>query len=134
MLMTGVLLQTTAASEAVERFTTLALGARDALVGAGVFLAILITGWLIAFATAWIVKQVLRFARFNEGLRGLLGHPVLGAHEPAAIAAWAIYWLLLSIALVIAVDSLGLDLGSSLAARLRDILPRVLTATILLAR
>jgi hypothetical protein len=131
--MLGSLLLQSGAGEVFDRFSTLAFNARDALVSAGVLVAILLVGWLVAFVTSWLVKWVLRAVRFNEGLRGLLGHPVLGSHEPAAMASWAIYWLLLFAAVVIAFDSLGLDLGPSLAARLRDILPRVLTATILLA-
>ncbi|HUK64663.1 MAG TPA: hypothetical protein VLV15_15075, partial [Dongiaceae bacterium] len=44
-----------------------------------------------------------------------------------------VYWLLLMLSLVVAFDAMGLDVGSSLAERFRDVLPRVLAATILLA-
>ncbi len=132
-MMASMLLQTSAAGGWFDRYVSLSQGARDALGGTLVLGAILLVGWAVAFAVSWVVKHVLRWLRFNDGLRGLVGHPVLGAHEPAALAAWAVYWLLLFATLVVAFDALGLDVGSSLAARLRDVLPRVLAATILLA-
>ena len=132
-MMASMLLQTSAAGGWFDRYVSLSQGARDALGGAVLLGVILLVGWVIAFAVSWVVKHVLRWLRFNDGLRGLVGHPVLGAHEPAALAAWAVYWLLLFATLVVAFDALGLDVGSSLAARLRDVLPRVLAATILLA-
>src|SRR5205085_5298144 len=129
----SLVMQTSTASETLDRFLAMSQGARDALAGALVLAAILLAGWLIAFAVSWIVKHLLRVLRFNDGMRGLVGHPVLGVHEPAAVAAWAVYWLLMFATLVVAFDALGLDVGPSLAARLRDVLPRVLAATILLA-
>jgi hypothetical protein len=132
-MVASVLLQTVQVGRGWDRFLTLGTAARDALVGAALLSAILLAGWLIAIAVSWIVKHMLRLLRFNDGMRGLVGHPVLGAHEPAALAAWAVYWVLLFATLVVAFDALGLDVGLSLAARLRDVLPRVLAATILLA-
>src|SRR5437867_1877147 len=132
-MVASVLLQTVQVGRGWDRFVTLGTAARDALVGAALLGAILLAGWLIAIAVSWIVKHMLRLLRFNDGMRGLVGHPVLGAHEPAALAAWAVYWVLLFATLVVAFDALGLDVGLSLAARLRDVLPRVLAATILLA-
>ena len=72
--------------------------------------------------------------RFNQGIRslfGLSGAPL--AHEPAAIASWAVRWLVIVVAVLLAMDVLGLNLTSGVADRLVDALPRVVTATILLA-
>src|SRR2546425_11477732 len=100
-MMASMLLQTSAGGW-FDRFLSLSQGARDALGGAAVLGVILLVGWLIAYAVSWIVKHLLRLLRFNDGLRGLVGHPVLGAHEPAALAAWAVYWLLLFATRVVA--------------------------------
>lgn len=131
--MRAILLQLPANGDWSGRLTALAAATRETLIGFVVLVAILLAGWLIAFAVSRLVKLVLRLLRFNDGMRGLVGHPILGAHEPAAIAAWAVYWLLLLATLVVAFDALGLDVGSPLAARLRDVLPRVLAATVLLS-
>ena len=131
--MLAILLQLPAPAGWADRFMALGRAARDTLAEFGMLVAILLAGWLVSVAASWIVKQVLRRLRFNDGLRGLVGHPVLGAHEPAAIAAWAVYWLLLLATFFVAFDLMGLEIGASLAARLRDVMPRVLAATMLLA-
>jgi hypothetical protein len=131
--MMAILLQLPTSSGWADRFTALAMATRETLAGFAVFAAIMLAGWLIAFAVSWLVKLVLRALRFNDGMRSLVGHPILGAHEPSAMAAWAVYWLLMLTTLVVAFDTLGLDVGSPLAERLRDVLPRVLAATVLLA-
>jgi hypothetical protein len=131
--MTAVVLQFVTVGSWTDRFVALGNSTRGTLAAFAVLAAILLVGWLLALAVSWIIKQLLRSLRFNEGLRGLVGHPVLGAHEPASMAAWAVYWMLLLVTLIVALDVLGLDVGPLLAERMRDVLPRVLAATLLLA-
>ncbi len=117
----------------LDWLTPLADKARGTLGALAGVVAILIAGWLVAVLASWIARLVLRLVRFNEALRGLVGHPLLGGHEPAALASWAIYWVLLIAGWVVAFDWLGLGVGAALQERLRDVLPRILAATILLA-
>jgi len=132
-MMPVLLLQLAETDVWLERFSALGRTALDTLGGFVVLILVLLVGWAVAWLVSLLVKVLLRVLHFNEGMRGLMGHPVLGIHEPAALAAWAVYWLLLLATFVIAFDALGLDVGPSLAERLRDVLPRVLAATILLA-
>lgn len=116
----------------LERITPTSDELRLALAEFGVVLMILAGGWLVATFAAWVLKSSLRAVRFNDGMRGLLGHGVFGTHEPSALAAWALRWLLLIVALVLAFDAVGLGVGAALTDRLRDLVPRILTAAILL--
>lgn len=106
---------------------------RDGLVLLAVTVLVLSTGWLVATAASGLLRLVLRRIRFNDGLRRLLGPEAMGTHEPAALASWALHWILLLTSAVVACDVLGLGLGAALVARFRDILPRVLASGILLA-
>jgi hypothetical protein len=54
-------------------------------------------------------------------------------HEPAAIASWAIYWTIIVVALMLAIDTMGFTLSSSVGARLADVLPRIVVSAVLLA-
>lgn len=89
-------------------------------------------GWLIASLVARLLRAVLRRGGFSSGARSLLGHRALGAHDPAHVAASLVKWLLVAIAALLALDLLGFQLGQELAMRLRDALPRVVAASILL--
>src|SRR2546428_13639213 len=123
-MMASTLLQTPAAGGWFDRFLTMSQGARDALGGAVILGAILLAGWLVAYAVSWIVKHLLRLLRFNDGLRGLVGHPVLGAPEPAALAARAGDWRLLFAAPGAAFARLGPAFRSSLSAGRRVVRAR----------
>ncbi len=101
--------------------------------GLGLLLATMVglVGWAIARLVSRGMLLLLRMARFNEGMRRMLGIP--GApmrYEPAAIASWAIYWTLLLLTLMLAADVLGFNLKFSVGERLAEVLPRVTAATI----
>lgn len=93
---------------------------------------VVLVGWLLAALVGRMLRAVLRRGGFSAGARSLLGHRALGAHDPAAVAASLVKWLLVAIAALLALDVLGFQLGQELAARLRDALPRVIAAAILL--
>jgi len=113
---------------------------RDLLasVGAGALgfllaLAVALVGWAIAGIVRRVTLAVLRAARFNEGMRALLGeNGVPPRHDPAAVAAWGIYWVVLVSSVLFAIDTLGFELIASVSLRLRDVVPRVVTATVLM--
>jgi len=97
-------------------------------------LAVLVAmiGWMIAFVVARMVLWLLRTMRFNEGIRKLLGDeggfPL--RQEPAAVVAWLAQGTLVVLAIMLAADLLGFDLTRSVGDRMRDVLPRVVAATI----
>lgn len=93
--------------------------------------AIALVGWLLARAVRALTREVLRRLRFNEAMQRLSGAPP-GAmrFEPAALASWVAYWFVALFGLVVAADALGLEVTSSVAERLREVLPRVVAATL----
>jgi hypothetical protein len=95
-------------------------------------LLVALIGWALAALVATAVRLLLRALRFNEGVRGLAGGGTPG-QEPAALAAWAIYWALIVVALVLALDTMGLRLGEAITQRLAEVLPRIAAAGFLLA-
>jgi hypothetical protein len=95
-------------------------------------LLLVLLGWLLASLVAGLLRAVLRSAGFTARARSLLGHGALGAHDPAVVAASLVKWVLVAIAGLLAFDVLGFHLGEELAFRLRDALPRVVAAAILL--
>jgi len=97
-------------------------------------LLVVLIGWVLARLLEAITLHALRALRFNQGVRGLLGgtgsEP---AHEPAAFASWAVRWTVVVVTVLLALDVLGLNVTSGVGDRLVDTLPRVVTATIMLA-
>jgi hypothetical protein len=117
-----------------ERLYRIAYGvgaaALDLLVSVGIALA----GWALAALAARVVQALLRAARFNEGVRGLFAPAGRELRfEPAAAVSWAVHWVIVLLAVMLAADVLGFDLSRSVGDRLRDVLPRVVAATIVLA-
>jgi hypothetical protein len=96
-------------------------------------LVVLAVGWALARLAGALVLWLLRVARFNDGMRGLLG-PGSGTDrwEPAVLASRLVFATLLALAVVLAADALGMDLANSVGSRLRDVLPRVVAAMIVL--
>jgi hypothetical protein len=130
----AVILQTDTWSLLVERVRALLGTAGQALTDWLLAVVVVLVGWLLARVLEVITLHVLRALRFNDGIRGLLG--LTGAaltHEPAAITSWAVRWLVLVVSVLLALDVVGLNMTSGVADRLVDALPRVVTATILLA-
>ncbi len=97
-------------------------------------LLVVLVGWAIASLVARALLPLLRRLHFNDGVRGLLG--IYGdpssRHEPARLAASAAFWVILAIAVMLAMDVLGFALSQAVSDRLRDVVPRVVVATIML--
>jgi hypothetical protein len=94
-------------------------------------LFVLTMGWAAARLLSAAALGVLRFARFNEGVRGLVGPGFRSAGpEPAVLASLTVFWCVLGLAAVLSADALGLELGRAVTDRLRDVLPRVIAAAI----
>ena len=131
---TLVILQFQPWDDLVARVRELLNNAGAGALGFLLALAVALVGWAIAGIARRVSLWLLRAARFNEGMRGLVGEAgPLPRHEPAAVAAWGIYWALLVAFVLFAIDTLGFDLVSSVSLRLRDVIPRVVAATVLMA-
>jgi len=126
-----VMLQVAPWDDLLARLQALWTGIENSALNLVVALIVLLVSWALGRLIGWLSLVVLRRARFNEGMRGLLG-PAAGVHEPAAIASWLLYWLVLTLGGLLALDWLGFDLGALVGARLRDVLPRILASAILL--
>lgn len=111
--------------------------ALDALSGLGaigmqalIALFVLGIGWLVGRLVALALRQVLRWSDFDRAW-GRLAH---GGREsagpsPTTTAAALAHWGVLLLSAVVAGDALGFELSASLGTSLRDVLPRVLLAT-----
>jgi hypothetical protein len=94
-------------------------------------LVVLLMGWALARLLSAATLGVLRFLRFNEAIRGLLGPGFQATGpEPARVASITVFWSVLLMAAILGADAIGMDLGGSVLARLRDVLPRVVAAAI----
>jgi hypothetical protein len=117
----------------VERVRDLLAGAGSGALGFLLAVAVALVGWVVAGLARRAALGILRAARFNEGVRGLAGESgPLPRHEPAAVASWALYWAVLVTSVLLAIDTLGFELVASVSMRLRDVVPRVVAATVLL--
>ena len=127
------LLQTAAFQSVWERVLNLLTNAARGGLDLGIALVIGLVGWLLARLLARLTLLVLRAVRFNQGVRSLGGLPGGPERfEPAALASWGVYWAVMLLTVMVASDILGLNFTTSLGDRLRDILPRVMAATIVL--
>ncbi len=104
-------------------------GAANVLVA----VVVLLLGWAVSALVSGVVRGVLRAARFNEGIRRVLGTRSTARHEPAGVAGWIIYWLVMAGAVMLALEVLGFSLASSVAARLGEVVPRIVTSAVLFA-
>jgi hypothetical protein len=128
----NLILQSVALGAWMDHLKVMGSAALSALLNVGLALLVALVVWGLAALAMRVVRYLLRGARFNEATRHLFGLEFLGAHEPAAIAAWAVHWLMIGAGLVIAADLLGFHVTESLADRLGDLMPRVLAAGIVL--
>jgi small-conductance mechanosensitive channel len=104
-------------------------GSMDALLA----IAVALVGWGLASLLSWVTLHLLRALRFNQGIRALMrreGDPL--QLEPAALGSWVVYWGVIVVSLMLAFDTLGFDLSGPVTERLRDVLPRIAVATLLL--
>jgi hypothetical protein len=117
----------------VHRVQALLTGFGDGAIGFLLAVGVALIGWLIAAVVRRASLALLRAARFNQGVHGLLGTGgPLPRVEPASVAAWVIYWIVLVTAVLLAIDSMGFELVAAVSLRLRDALPRVVAATVLM--
>lgn len=133
-MMATVILQSRTWDLLVERVRGLLSVGGQVIVDWLLAILVVLIGWIIARLFETFTLHLLRALRFNQGMRGLLGATgAAPAHEPAAFASWAVRWTVVVVTVLLALDVLGLNVTSGVGDRLVDTLPRVVTATIMLA-
>lgn len=93
--------------------------------------ALLLLGWGVGAALSWLTRTLLRALRFNEGVRRLFGLHGTPRHEPAGLAGWAVYWLVLGVAALFCLEMFGINIRETVGTRLSDVMPRVITSGLL---
>lgn len=102
-----------------------------------VALVILFIGLLVARLIRTVVERVLRMARFDTlteraGINQALQHGQISA-SPSGIVGKLFYWIVALLALVMAIDALGLTVATELLNRLLFYIPNVIAAVFILA-
>lgn len=132
-MLTMVVLQAEPWSYLSSRLGELGSEAGQGAVNLAVALAVLVVGWALATIVSRLAVVVLRVLRFDDAIRRLLGPRASLRHEPVAIAGWAAYWAIMVAAILLAFDMFGYTLGASVADRLGEVLPRIVTSAVLFA-
>jgi len=119
--------------EPTRQMLTRIMGYLPVLLGA---LAILIVGWIVARIIRLIVDGVLKVVRFDtladkSGISEILrkGDLKISARE---VVSNIVYWLIIIMVLVMAVDALGLPKSSDVLASLFAYVPKVIAALLVL--
>jgi len=119
--------------EPIRQMLTRILAYLPVLLGA---LIILIVGWVVARAVRRIVDGLLKVVRFDAladkaGISQVLekGDLKISARE---LVSRLVYWLIMIMVLVMAVDALGLPKSSDVLASLFAYVPRVIAALLVL--
>lgn len=101
-----------------------------------VALVILIVGWIIARVIRALVERVLRLARFDilterAGINQALLQGQITTN-PSGIVSKLFYWIVVLLALVMAIDALGLTVATQLLNELLFYIPNVIAAVFIL--
>src|SRR5262245_19097758 len=95
--------------------------------------AVMAAGVLVATLAGGVLQASLRWARFDDGVRQLLGAAGSPRFEPTRLVAVTVRVLVLIVAGVVAFKLLGVPLAASVGARLGEVVPRIVTSALLLA-
>ena len=119
--------------EPVRQMLTRILAYLPVLLGA---LIILIVGWIVAKAIRRVIDWLLKTVRFDvladkAGISKVLrkGDLKISASQ---LVSGLVYWLLIIMVLVMAVDALGLPKASDVLSELFNYIPRVIAALLVL--
>lgn len=95
--------------------------------------AIAFLGWLLAILLGRAVQFVLSHTGVDSSAQrlapGELRRPEL---YPSRIVGYALFWTVFLSGCIVALRVVGLDLAPSIAARLQDLVPRILTSAVVL--
>jgi hypothetical protein len=96
--------------------------------------AIAFLGWLLATLLSRAAQFVLARTGVDASAQLLAapGEPRRPELYPSRIVGFALFWTIFLSAVIVALRVVGLDLAPSIAARMQDVVPRVLTSAIVL--
>ena len=96
--------------------------------------AIAFLGWLLATLLSRAAQFVLARTGVDASAQQLAapGEPRRPELYPSRIVGFALFWTIFLSAVIVALRVVGLDLAPSIAARMQDVVPRVLTSAIVL--
>jgi hypothetical protein len=117
----------------LERFAALGRAYGQAALNVLAALLVMLVGWALAALLARLANALLRLFRLENILRRVLRPRTVTPRDPAGIVAWAVYWLVLSGAAMLALEVLGFSLAASVADRLAEVVPRIVTSAFLFA-
>jgi len=126
-----IVLQTQPLSGLVERLRTLGRDAGTGALDVVIAVAVVCLAWAVAALVARLLRGTLRAFRFNDGMRRLVGARAAERHEPAAVAAWAAYWLILAAGALLALELMGFNLAASVGDRLGQAVPAIVASAVL---
>jgi hypothetical protein len=118
-------------SDVLARLGTLGRSAEQGAIALSIAVVALCAGWGVAAVVSRLLRRLLRAVRFDEGVRGLIGARAAARHEPAGIAAWAVYWLVMACTALLALELMGFNLAASVGDRLGEVIPRIVAAAVL---
>jgi hypothetical protein len=96
--------------------------------------AIAFLGWLLAALLSRAAQFVLARTGVDASAQALAapGEPRRPELYPSRIVGFALFWTVFLSAVIVALRVVGLDLAPSIAARMQDVVPRVLTSAVVL--
>lgn len=128
-----IVLQSEAWSNLSSRLGDLGRTAGNGALDLAVAIVVLLVGWGLSALVSRLVRALLRALKFNSAVERVLGTGAVARHEPSGVVAWAVHWLLLAGVACLALDTLGFNLAASVAERLADVVPRIVTSAVLFA-
>jgi hypothetical protein len=126
-------LQTTPWSELFPRLTELGISLEHGAFSLLVALVVLLVGWGLGALLSRVVRSLLHALKVDEAAQNVLGARAAPRHAPSAMVAWALYWAVIACAAMVAFELLGFHLAISVADRLGEVIPRIVTSAILFA-
>jgi hypothetical protein len=91
-----------------------------------------LVGWLIAALLSRAIQGVLSLVGVDASVAKLQRDGVRAELRPSKLAGYAVFWCTFLAACVVSLRAVGLDLVPSIALRLEDVVPRVLTSALVL--
>lgn len=111
------------------RLTDLGQSAGRGASGLALALVAVVVAWWLATLAGALTRSLLRVLRFDGAVRKLTGEVSDGGRRSASmLAGWAVHWGVLAFGVLFALDLMGFAVSPAVAARLSDILPRIVAA------
>lgn len=93
--------------------------------------AIALVGWLIATLLSRAAQSLLSLAGLDAPAKRLAaGVGARPEYLPSRLVGYGVFWILIISTVIVALRVVGLDLGSSIVARLQELVPRIVAAAV----